>query len=143
MPYRMADDFTSADLAFVAQGETLGAAFACAAEAVVEIMLEDPRTLRREEEREVTRHNPQLDLLLHDFLSELLYIKDAESLLLMPESVEVRESSEGFELISRLSGERIDRVRHLFRTDVKAVTMHRLSVERTASGWEATVVLDV
>ncbi len=143
MPYRMADDFTSADLAFVAQGESLGVLFASAAEAVVEIMLDDPRTLRREEMREVTRHNSQLDLLLHDFLSELLFIKDAESLLLVPESVEVRESSEGFDLTSRLRGERIDRARHLFRIDVKAVTMHRLSVARTASGWEATVVLDV
>lgn len=143
MPYRMTDEFTSADLAFVASGESIEALFTSAAEAVMEIMLEDPRALRRREARELSLRNQELDLLLHDFLSELLFLKDAESLLCAPESVTLSESPQGFELCARLSGERIDRSRHRFRVDVKAITMHRLSVARTSSGWEATVVLDV
>jgi SHS2 domain-containing protein len=43
-----------------------------------------------------------------------------------------------------LQGEAIDRDRHDLANDVKAVTLHQLSVQRTSGGsWEARVVLDV
>jgi SHS2 domain-containing protein len=42
-----------------------------------------------------------------------------------------------------LEGEPIDAARHQLSGDVKAVTVHRLKVEQTSAGWEATVVLDV
>ena len=40
-------------------------------------------------------------------------------------------------------GEPIDPQRHRLRVDVKAVTLHRFSIEKTAQGWEATVILDI
>jgi len=33
--------------------------------------------------------------------------------------------------------------RHLFRADVKAVTLHRFRLEKSDEGWEAFVILDV
>ena len=42
-----------------------------------------------------------------------------------------------------LAGERIDPERHELLADVKAVTFHDLRVERTATGWDAHVTLDV
>lgn len=40
-------------------------------------------------------------------------------------------------------GERIDPARHNQRADVKAVTLHRFSLQETPAGWEARVVLDI
>ena len=42
-----------------------------------------------------------------------------------------------------LTGERIDPKRHELVADVKAVTLHDLRVERSATGWDAHVTLDV
>ncbi len=44
---------------------------------------------------------------------------------------------------AELSGERLNPARHDLRVDVKAVTMHRFSVEERNSRWRAVVVLDV
>jgi SHS2 domain-containing protein len=40
-------------------------------------------------------------------------------------------------------GEPLDAERHHQRADVKAVTLHDFSVERTEGGWKARVLLDI
>jgi SHS2 domain-containing protein len=106
-------------------------------------MLPEPATLRRLKRRRIELANPALDLLLFDFLGELIYHKDAEGLLLGLERVAVREAPGGYRLEAEAAGEAVDPARHALGVDVKAVTLHRLAVERTPQGWQATVVLDV
>ncbi|MBW2271391.1 MAG: archease [Deltaproteobacteria bacterium] len=128
------------DLAFVAHGETPGEAFAAAGEAFLAATVEEPATVERREQRSVEFDEPDLDLLLLRFLNELVYLRDAEDLLLHPEHVEV---AAGPVLMAVLAGERIDRARHALAADVKAATAHGLSVEKTEHGWTATATLDV
>jgi SHS2 domain-containing protein len=40
-------------------------------------------------------------------------------------------------------GEPINLERHRLRVDVKAVTLHRFRLEKTAEGWEAFAILDI
>ena len=85
-------------------------------------------------------------MLLHSFLQEAIYYKDAESLLLRIETCRVsegREPGEAARVEARAVGEPIDPERQRLGTDVKAVTFFRLSLTRDSRGWRATVVLDV
>ena len=85
---------------------------------------------------------PDLELLLVRFLNELVYLRDAEDLLLHAERIEIARG-DGARLRGELAGERIDRNRHDLATDVKAATAHGLSVAQTSEGWTASATLDV
>jgi SHS2 domain-containing protein len=86
---------------------------------------------------------PQLDLLLHDFLSDALFHLDARRLLPRSASVSVTGHGDEWSLQARLSGETLDPARHPIRVLVKAVTYHALEVRQSADGWRATLVLDI
>jgi SHS2 domain-containing protein len=136
-------DGVTSDLSFIARGATLDEVFAAAASAVLAATLEDPEGLGAEAERVVALEEPGLDLLLLRFLNELVYLRDAEGLLLRPLELSVSQSR-GARLEARLTGESICRRRHRLSVEVKAVTAHGLRVGRVSGGgWEAAVTLDV
>ena len=146
MPYRYLDDLTVADVAFEARGSSLEELFTAAWEATLQVMIENPSSLEKVESRKIALVEPSLDLLLHNFLQELIYYKDAEGLLLRIEDcrirwVEGRSKSAGLD--ARARGQTIDPKVHRLGTDVKAVTFYRFDLARENRGWRATVVLDV
>jgi SHS2 domain-containing protein len=131
-----------ADIAFVARGDSLPSLFEAAARALTEVMV-DRRTVVGRTERTLEIESPTLDRLLYDFLTELIVIKDVESLLFKEFKVSIASRKEG-RLTCVAKGEEIDRERHTLRNDVKAVTMHMFGVKKARGGrWEATVVLDI
>lgn len=137
-------DRVTSDLCFVARGASLDAVFAAAAEAFLAATLEDPEGVGSEEERIVALEEPALDLLLLRFLNELVYLRDAEGLLLRPRHLRVSEGR-GAQLRARLIGEKICPGRHRLEVEVKAATAHGLRLGRAegGGGWEAAVTLDV
>lgn len=84
-----------------------------------------------------------LDLLLRDWLHEILYLFDAESLLVGATSVRVRCDEDRCRLHGELTGEAFDPARHAIKVLIKAVTYHRLEVRHTSDLWRATVVFDI
>ncbi len=143
MPYEYRSDIALADSAFDAWGDTPEALFAAALDALTGVMAEDPDTVRSLERRDVALEAEILELLLFRLLDEAVFLKDAEGLLLRAERIVITETGGGWKLAAVLAGEHADRERHNLSADVKAVTWHRFRLERTARGWEATVVVDV
>jgi SHS2 domain-containing protein len=137
------EDAPTADVGFVATGETLEACFQAAADATLEIMLANPEALRPCERRTLHVESRAPDLALLKLLEELIYYKDAERLFLRVTRVDVTRDDERWIVEATAEGEPIDPSRHQLAGDVKAVTLHRLQVVQTEHGWEATVVLDV
>jgi SHS2 domain-containing protein len=135
-------DAVTSDLSFVARGATLDDAFAAAAQALLAATLEDPAAVEEREVRRLELAEPDLELLLLRFLNELVYLRDAELLVLRPRRLRVSLDA-GARLEAELAGERIAAGRHRLASDVKAATAHGLSVAKTARGWEARVTLDV
>jgi SHS2 domain-containing protein len=143
MPYRYLDDIATADVAFEATGETLEELFIAAAAATLHVMIENPQAVEGREIRVLEVADASLDMLLFQFLQELIYYKDAQQLLLRVSQVQIERSEGGFRLRAAAGGEEIDPGRHEMIVDVKAVTLHRLSVEQKAGVWTAVVVLDI
>ncbi len=140
MPFRFLPDVALADIAFEAEAETAAGLFESCALAITDIMV-DPKTLRARIKKSITVESEDLDRLLYDFLTELIVVKDVDSLLFKEAEVKIRK--DGKRLDAKLAGEPIDRARHALRNDVKAVTMHMFGVRREGPVWKATVVLDI
>lgn len=143
MPYEYLEDLATADIAFRAWGDDLETTFVAAAEATLNVMVEDLDTVRRSEQRTIELENDELEMLLFDFLQEIIYFKDAEQLLLRVDRVKISEEDGSYGLRADASGEVLDPERHETRVDVKAVTFHRFALEETETGWQASVILDI
>ena len=85
---------------------------------------------------------PSLDLLLYDWLSELIYVKDSEQLVFPVVEARVSAGSP-CRLSARLVGGPIDRTTTALRADPKAVTFHQFALEPREHGWRARVVIDI
>jgi SHS2 domain-containing protein len=143
VPYRFRDDIAIADVAFEAMGKTLEEVFIAAADATMNVMVEDLATIGHSQEFVIELAHDQLDLLLFSFLNEIVFLKDARRLLLRVESLSIKRATSGFTLKGTVYGEVLDPLRHPLIVDVKAVTLHRFSLKQTDAGWEAFVILDI
>jgi SHS2 domain-containing protein len=142
MPYRYLEDVAIADAAFEAWGHSVEEMLAAAADASLCVMISNPSCVENKTVRSFSVEESELDMLLLQFLQELIYYKDAEGLLLRVRSIRAEKQPDRWTASIEAYGERIDPERHELATDVKAVTLHRLKVARSAEGWNATVVLD-
>jgi len=140
LTYKFLPDVALADVAFQAESPTVNGLFESCALAMTEIMV-DPKTLSKKVSKTFSIRSDDLDRLLYDFLSELIVMKDVDSLLFSEFQVKVAKS--GTSLSAKARGEPIDRERHSLRNDVKAVTMHMFGVKHEPGKWRATVVLDI
>ncbi len=141
--FRFLDDIATADAAFEALGSTAGEMLAASSEAVLAVMCDNPGDINPIRRLETVIEETTIEMLLMRFIEEIIYHKDAGSLLLRPASVTVSGGGNVWRCKAVLEGERIDSGRHRMIVDVKAVTLHRFRVEETAEGWRATVVLDI
>ena len=121
-----------------------GALFADAARAFSETIT-DREGLAADELIEVSLSADAIDLLLVDWLSELVYRFDADGWLARDVEVEVSgtSASDQWTLRARLSGARLDPERHEVRVLVKAVTYHALEVVQIGPRWRARVIFDI
>ena len=143
MPYRFLEAVSIADVAFEAWGDTVEAMFVAAAEATMNVMVADLETISRRIRRSIRVEADALDLLLFNFLQELIFYKDAEQLLLRADRVRISAQPSPLSASADLSGEKLDTNRHDLLVDVKAVTLHRFQVSKTGRGHEAFVILDI
>jgi len=143
MPYKFLEEIGTADIAFEATGRDLPELFVAAADATMNVMIDNLDAIEPRETLQIELSNDQIDMLLFDFLQELIYFKDAKRLLLRACETQIDRKDEVYFLKSKVAGEQLDDTRHQQRADVKAVTLHGFSVEKHDGGWKAKVLLDI
>ena len=129
----------TADLGLRIRAADLDALFAEAAQALFSAIVEDLSTVRPERAVKVRLQEDDRELLLFDWLKELLYHFDAEHLLFGKFDVIVADGS----LSATAWGEPLDHRRHTLEHEVKAITYHGLSIEQVEGGWVAEVIVDI
>jgi SHS2 domain-containing protein len=143
MPFHFLEEMATADIAFEAWGEDLEETFISAADATMNVMVEELNSIQPRERREIRLENDELDLLLFNLLQELIFYKDAQKLMLRIQQVRLKGKARPYILEAVAMGETLDPERHHPRVDVKAVTLHHFRLEKTESGWKALVILDI
>jgi len=139
--YEVIESMAVADCALDIEADSLDDLFVTAARALTELMV-DPAGVSADVEREIALTAPSLDLLLFDWLSELIFLKDSEQLVFTEVSVHV-DGSSPTRLEARLRGAALDPARMTLRADPKAVTFHQFAVAARDGGWRARVVIDI
>jgi SHS2 domain-containing protein len=143
MPYHYLEDVGTADIAFEATGCDLPELFTAAADATMNVMIDNLDAIESRETRQIELPSDKIDMLLFDFLQELIYFKDARRLLLRVCQMQIDHKDEGYLLKAKVAGEQLDDTRHQQRADVKAVTLHGFSVEKHGDNWKGRVLLDI
>jgi SHS2 domain-containing protein len=85
----------------------------------------------------------ELDLLLVDWLNELLFQFETGGLLVRRADVDLSSAQGQHRLAARLEADRFDPARHPIKVLVKAVTYHALEVVQVGKEWRATLVFDI
>jgi SHS2 domain-containing protein len=93
--------------------------------------------------KDLTIRAENLEDLLFNWLSELVYVKDVEHLIFSEFDITIVEDKGGLLLTATLGGEEIDPRRHELGQDVKAVTYHLFEIKKVNGRYEARVVLDI
>ncbi len=140
--YRVLDDIAIADVAFEAEGDSVEDLFRGATQALIEA-LADPATVEGTWERTIRRMETDASSLLFDWLSDLVYWKDAAGVVYRDVQLTLTRPIDQWELQARLCGARVDPSTQELRADVKGVTKHLYDVSQRGSRWYARVVLDV
>jgi SHS2 domain-containing protein len=129
----------TADLGLRIRAPDLDTLFAEAGLALFSAIVEELGSVRPLQRLDVQLSGDEREFLLFDWLKELLYRFDTEHLLFSRFEVKVGEGG----LEGSAWGEPLDQARHALAHEVKAITYHRLKVERTADGWLAEVIVDI
>jgi SHS2 domain-containing protein len=139
--YTIVEDVALADCALDIEGADAGDLFETAARALAELMI-DPDTLPRTVERTIALEASEVDVLLFDWLSELIFRKDRDREAFPDTRVSV-EGTGPVRLVARARGGVIDPARTGLRADPKAVTFHQFGVTSAGGAWRARVVIDL
>jgi len=139
--FKFLEEIATADLAFEVHGADLNELFQHAAEALFTAQVE-LTTVAPSQEREISLEADNVQDLMFDWLQELIYLKDAESMVfsVFELSVDVDDKAR---ITATIKGEPIDIEKHKLGVDVKAVTLHMYEVKQTKEGWYARVVVDI
>src|SRR5512144_2879646 len=96
MPYEYLEEIGTADIAFEATGRDLAELFRDAADAMTKVMIDNIEAIQPRETRQIELSNDKLDMLLFDLLQELIFLKDAQRLLLRMKEVQIVENDENY-----------------------------------------------
>ena len=142
MPYEYIEGYTMADVAFEATGKSIEEMCESAAKALTNSMVSDLKAIETNKTVSIKVQSKDEERLLHDFLQEILFYKDAENLIFSEYSIKVVKNDDGYLLEAEMRGEEINMEKHDLVVDVKAVSWHRYKVEKKEE-WRSFVILDV
>lgn len=129
----------TADLGLRARAASVEELLAEAAKALFAAIVADLHSIEPREQRSFTIAGRELDYLLFDWLSELLYAFDSEHWLFC--QFNVKQTDQGLEAVAH--GEPMDPARHQLEHEVKAITYHGLRVVKENGQWLAEVIVDI
>jgi SHS2 domain-containing protein len=117
----------TADIGIQAFGETLGEAFENAALGMFNIIT-DPSKVGAQKDFEITIEGDDLKNLLHEWLDQLLILSQVNNMLFSSFKVNLKDLDNGVGLTGLVMGEPADPSKHVYKTEIKAVTHHMLEV---------------
>ena len=129
----------TADLGLRVTAPSLDALFAESGKALFSVLVENLDAVRPRVPVELRVEGEELDFLLFDWLSELLYTFERDKLLLSKFQTHLAAGV----LTARCLGEPMNEGRHHMCHEVKAITYHGLRVVQGSDGWLAEVILDI
>lgn len=140
--FRYLEDIALADIAFEAKGDSVEDLFRGATEALLET-LANPATVASSWKRQITKTDEDVANLLFEWLSEIVYWKDAAGVVFHEAPLTLTCVKGKWTLQVRLVGAPVDQLSQELRNDVKGITKHLYELRHQDEKWQVRVVLDV
>jgi SHS2 domain-containing protein len=140
--FRFLEDVALADIAFEAEGDSIEDLFRAATRALLETMA-DPQTVGASWQRRIVKMDAALDDLLVEWLSEIVYWKDAAGVVFHEAPLNLAHEHGQWRVEAALIGAPVNPTLQTLRNDVKGITRHLYRVGQDGPKWKATVVVDV
>lgn len=129
----------TADVGLKAYGKTLSEAFENAAKGMFDIIT-DSSEIESIGQYDIELEAPNLEQLLVDWLSELLYLNTARNQVFGFFKVDIDEKNN--KLTAKIFGEKFTLSKHKIGTEIKAVTYHILEV-KNKKPYHVQVLFDI
>jgi len=129
----------TADVGIEAYGKTLEEAFENAAKGMFSLMIGGGKIESKVMREVEIPFDMDVEQLLVDWLSELLYIHDVEHLVFGEFDVEIGKEK----LKGKAYGEEYDIKKHGYGMEIKAVTYHMLEVKKDEKGYVVRCLFDI
>ena len=139
--YNILTEEVKSDFAFEVIADSLTELFRGAGAAMMEAMI-DIKQLKADKVWEFNLEADTLELLLFDFLGELVFVKDVEAALFNDYEIAIKEDKT-YKLSCKAFGSDIDYDKYEILTDEKAVTMHKFVLEERNEDWYCHVIVDL
>ncbi|HIE33649.1 MAG TPA: archease [Candidatus Altiarchaeales archaeon] len=130
-----------ADLEFISYGKTLNECFRNAARALWGSIV-NPDSVDVTLMQKIEIKSDTLEALLHDFLSESLFIFETDGIVFKNFNVSIKKDK-NYTLFANLHGEKFNPEKHIIGADVKAVTYHKMIIKKEKGTWSARVICDI
>jgi len=127
------------DVGFEVYGDTLEELYANAAIAMYSLMT-DIDEIEANVERAIELKAEDFQSLMFDWLDELIFLFDSESLVMKKFDIAVNETN--FSICGNCKGGKYDPSTHVSGIIIKAVTYNMMQIKKNEI-WEARVILDV
>jgi SHS2 domain-containing protein len=131
----------TADLGLRIVASDLNDLFRTAAIGLFDVIVANRAEVRGEETEHVSLSSDSTEDLLIEWLNELIFRCETRHRLYNEFQVELDASA--CSLTATISGEPIDRGRHVLDHEVKAATRHGVVLKHEPHGWVAEVILDI
>ena len=139
----------TADIGFYAYGNSLDEAYENAGLAMFNVIT-DISKVKKDESREFEIVSEDLVSLLYDYLEELLFLQDTEFLFFSDFKVNIEKivddgssNLENYKLTCFACGEEIDWNVHSPKSEVKAITFHKMCVKEDNGVFKLRAILDL
>ncbi len=139
-PYRYLDYMSDAFIE--AYGRTLEEAFSNAALGMLNVML-DVEKVKAIREDEVEVEGIDLENLLYNWLESILLKVWTDQFVPCEFKLKIEKDGEGYRLKGKLRGEPYKREKHGYKTEVKAVTYHEMSISKEGEIYKLRFLLDL
>ena len=117
----------STDAFIEVKAKTLEEAFSVAGKSVVETII-DLKNIQEIEEKSIKVKGRNLLNLLYNWLEEIVTITITDGFAIKKFSVNIKKNSE-YEIISTISGEKLDLEKHNFKIEIKSPTFHLMEIK--------------
>ncbi|WP_406531458.1 archease [Methanobrevibacter sp.] len=131
----------TADIGFIAYGNTLNEAFENAGLAIFNI-ISDTSGIDSKIAKSFEITSEDEVSLLYDYLEELLFYHEIDFMLFSDFSVNISKTDKGYNLKATINGEAIDWDKHERKSEIKAITFHMMDVKKTEH-YELRAIVDL
>jgi SHS2 domain-containing protein len=136
-PFEVIDH--TADIGIVAYGADIKQVFANAALGLFNLMA-DLDDFKEDLQRELELSAEDVEVLLVEWLNELIYIFDVEHIIFKRFEIERLTSTQ---IKARCFGEKIKPGQHKLKREIKAATYHMLRISKEDGGYKVQVIFDI